>query len=111
MKIALIGYGKMGHMIEEIAKKRGHEIVSIIDINNKEEIGSEAFSMADVAIEFTVPGEAWENINKSWQAGVPVVSGTTGWKKKRGRDKRCNKQIRQCPIMVIQFLIRSKYLF
>lgn len=81
MKIALIGYGKMGHMIEEIAKKRGHEIVSIIDINNKEEIGSEAFSMADVAIEFTVPGEAWENINKSWQAGVPVVSGTTGWKK------------------------------
>ena len=81
MKIALIGYGKMGHMIEEIAKKRGHEIVSIIDINNKEEIGSEAFPMADVAIEFTVPGEAWENINKSWQAGVPVVSGTTGWKK------------------------------
>lgn len=81
MKIALIGYGKMGHMIEEIAKQRGHEIVSIIDIDNKADIEGDRYATADVAIEFTIPGEAWTNINKSWQAGVPVVSGTTGWKK------------------------------
>ena len=53
MKIALIGYGKMGRMIEQIALQRGHEIVSIIDIDNQEEFGSEAFRSADVAIEFT----------------------------------------------------------
>ena len=88
MKIALIGYGKMGHMIEDIAKSRGHEIVSVIDVNNEKDIEGEAFASADVAIEFTVPSEAWHNINKSWQAGVPVVSGTTGWKK--SNDEICN---------------------
>ena len=55
MKLALIGYGKMGKMIEQIARERGHEIVSIIDINNQEEFESEAFKSADVAIEFTAP--------------------------------------------------------
>ena len=55
MKIALIGYGKMGKEIEKIALSRGHEIVSIIDINNREDFASEAFRSADVAIEFTAP--------------------------------------------------------
>ena len=55
MKIALIGYGKMGKEIEKIAIARGHEIVSIIDINNQEDFNSEAFKSADVAIEFTNP--------------------------------------------------------
>ena len=55
MKIALIGYGKMGHMIEDIAKERGHEIVSIIDVNNVEDFDSDAFRSAEVAIEFTNP--------------------------------------------------------
>ena len=55
MKIALIGYGKMGHMIEEIALSRGHEIVSIIDVDNAADIDSDAFRSADVAIEFTHP--------------------------------------------------------
>jgi 4-hydroxy-tetrahydrodipicolinate reductase len=59
MKIALIGYGKMGKTIEKIALDRGHEIVSIVDISNPEEFGSEAFKSADVAIEFTVPSTAW----------------------------------------------------
>ena len=58
MKIALIGYGKMGKTIERIARERGHEIVSIIDINNPEDFGSEAFKSADVAIEFTTPATA-----------------------------------------------------
>ena len=79
MKIALIGYGKMGHIIERIALERGHEIVSKVDVDNQDEFDSEAFASADVAIEFTVPAKAVENYRKSWAAGVPVVSGTTGW--------------------------------
>ncbi len=79
MKIALIGYGKMGHIIERIALERGHEIVSKVDVDNQEEFESVAFASADVAIEFTVPAKAVENYRKSWAAGVPVVSGTTGW--------------------------------
>ena len=79
MKIALIGYGKMGHMIESIARERGHEIVSIIDQNNLDEFRSNAFATADVAIEFTTPQTAADNILRAWKAGVPVVCGTTGW--------------------------------
>ena len=79
MKIALIGYGKMGHMIESIALQRGHEIVCIIDQNNPDEFESKAFASADVAIEFTTPQTAEQNILRAWKAGVPVVCGTTGW--------------------------------
>lgn len=79
MKIALIGYGKMGKTIEKIALERGHEIVSIIDVNNREEIKGEAFASADVAIEFTAPGVAYENCCLAMEAGVKVVSGSTGW--------------------------------
>jgi 4-hydroxy-tetrahydrodipicolinate reductase len=79
MKIALIGYGKMGHMIESIARERGHEIVSIIDQNNLDEFESNAFASADVAIEFTTPQTAADNILRAWKAGVLVVCGTTGW--------------------------------
>ncbi len=79
MKIALIGYGKMGKTIEQIAIKRRHEIVSIIDIDNRDDFASEAFKSADVAIEFTAPKVATDNYREAWKAGVPVVSGTTGW--------------------------------
>ena len=79
MKIALIGYGKMGKMIEQIAISRGHEIVSIIDIDNLQDFESEAFASADVAIEFTTPATAYSNYLKAWKAGVKVVSGSTGW--------------------------------
>ena len=58
MNIALIGYGKMGHMIEQIARERGHNIVSIIDVDNQADFESEAFASADVAIEFTSPTDA-----------------------------------------------------
>ena len=61
MKIALIGYGKMGKEIERIARERGHEIVSIIDLNNYDDIKGEAFASADVAIEFTAPHVAFGN--------------------------------------------------
>ena len=86
MKIALIGYGKMGHMIEEIARQRGHEIVCIIDINNPEDFDSEAFSSADVAIEFTNPTAAYGNYLKAFKHHVKVVSGSTGWMKDHKSD-------------------------
>jgi 4-hydroxy-tetrahydrodipicolinate reductase len=79
MKVALIGYGKMGKIIGRIANERGHEIVSIIDIDNLSDFESENFKNADVAIEFTAPHVALENIRKSFAAGVPIVCGTTGW--------------------------------
>lgn len=74
MKIALIGYGKMGHMIEEIALSRGHEIVARIDVGDAFELNG-----ADVAIEFTTPLTAEGNVRKAWEQGVPVVCGSTGW--------------------------------
>ena len=87
MKIALIGYGKMGHMIEGIALERGHEIVGIIDptlVNGNcslvTDFDSEEFRSADVAIEFGTPATAKENVLRAWAQNVPVVCGTTGWK-------------------------------
>ena len=88
MKIAIIGYGKMGKMIEQIARARGHEIVSIIDKDNQQEFDSEAFASADVAIEFTSPTAAYGNYLKAFAKGVKVVSGSTGWMKDHGDDVR-----------------------
>ena len=88
MKIALIGYGKMGKMIEQIALDRGHEIVSIIDIDNQQDFDSPEFASADVAIEFTAPQVAYGNYLKAWAKGVKVVSGSTGWMKEHGDDVR-----------------------
>lgn len=79
MKIALIGYGKMGKEIERIALSRGHEIVCIIDINNRQDFDSDAFRSADVAIEFTAPSVAYGNCIEAFRQGVKVVSGSTGW--------------------------------
>lgn len=79
MKIAIVGYGRMGHLIEEIAKERGHKIVSIIDADNTADFNTPEFKSADVAIEFTTPGTAVDNILAAFAAKVPVVVGTTGW--------------------------------
>ena len=94
MKIELIGYGKMGRMIEQIAKERGHEIVSIIDVDNQQDFDSEAFKSADVAIEFTNPTAAYGNYLKAFKNNVKVVSGSTGWMKDHGDDVRqmCSEQ-------------------
>lgn len=88
MKIALIGYGKMGKMIEQIAKDRGHEIVSIIDVDNQEDFDSPEFASADVAIEFTAPQAAYGNYLRAFAHNVKVVSGSTGWMKEHGDDVR-----------------------
>ena len=87
MKIALIGYGRMGKAIEEIALKRGHEVVARIDIDNQQDFDSDAFASADVAIEFTNASQAPDNFHKAWNKGVPVVSGTTGETVKRAIEE------------------------
>ncbi|MDO5523898.1 MAG: 4-hydroxy-tetrahydrodipicolinate reductase [Bacteroidia bacterium] len=79
MRIALIGYGKMGKEIEKIARQRGHEIVCTIDLNEDDKFTSPEFKSAGVAIEFTSPDSALQNYRRAFAANVPVVSGTTGW--------------------------------
>ncbi len=79
MKIALIGYGKMGKAIEEIALQKGHEIVLKIDVSNLNDFNQENLSKVDVAIEFTSPHTAFENVKKCLEYGVPVICGSTGW--------------------------------
>ncbi|MBP3227503.1 MAG: 4-hydroxy-tetrahydrodipicolinate reductase [Bacteroidaceae bacterium] len=88
MNIALIGHGKMGRMIEEIARQRGHEIVSIIDVDNRADFDTDAFRSADVAIEFTVPQAAYDNVCAAFRQGVKVVSGSTGWIAQHGEEMR-----------------------
>ena len=94
MKIALIGYGKMGRMIEEIAINRGHEIVCIIDIDNQQDFDSPQFQSADVAIEFTAPQVAYDNYLRAFAHHVKVVSGSTGWIPQHGEDvkRMCNEE-------------------
>ena len=79
MKIALLGYGKMGRIIEKIANDRKHEIVLRIDQDNLYDVTAENLQLADVAIEFSTPGTVMNNIDHCFKAGVPVVVGTTGW--------------------------------
>lgn len=82
MNIALIGYGKMGKAIEKIALENGHQIVVKIDVNNEADFIAENIAKADVAIEFTGPHSAVDNIKKCLTFGIPVVSGSTGWLEK-----------------------------
>ena len=82
LKIALIGYGKMGKAIEEIALQKGHEIVLKIDISNLTDFNKENLSKADVAIEFTSPHTAFDNVKKCLEFGLPVICGSTGWLEK-----------------------------
>jgi 4-hydroxy-tetrahydrodipicolinate reductase len=93
MKIALIGYGKMGHAIEEIALQRGHEIVLKVGIENVQDNTTDNIRKADVAIEFTGPEIAFDNVIRCLEAGVPVVSGSTGWLQRFEEAKSfCNKK-------------------
>jgi 4-hydroxy-tetrahydrodipicolinate reductase len=93
MKIALIGYGKMGHAIEEIAVQRGHDIVLKVGIENVQDNTIENIKKADVAIEFTGPEVAFDNVIKCLDAGVAVVSGSTGWLQRFNEAKAyCTKK-------------------
>jgi 4-hydroxy-tetrahydrodipicolinate reductase len=79
MRILLIGYGKMGKTIEQIALAKGYEIIGKIDFNNAEELTTFTSENTDVAIEFTHPESAFGNISYCLTHGIPVVSGSTGW--------------------------------
>ena len=92
LRIALVGYGKMGKAIEEIALKKGHEIVLKISSSNKHELTAERLQQADVAIEFTGPEHAVANIVSCLNAGIPVVCGSTGWLQRLQEVESCCRQ-------------------
>lgn len=93
MKIALIGYGKMGKTIEQLALAKGYEIVLKVDNQNALTWTNEELKNADVAIEFTQPESAIQNITRCFECGVPVISGTTGWVEKMEEvNEICKKQ-------------------
>ena len=79
MRVAIIGYGKMGHEIEQVLLQRGHSVALIIDQNNAGDLNAENLAEIDVAIEFTTPDTAYTNVRTCIECGTPVVSGTTGW--------------------------------
>ena len=93
MKIALIGYGKMGKEIEKVALDRGHEIILKIDITNPEDLNLANLKKADLAIEFTTPTSATANYKLCFEAGIPVVSGTTGWLEKQAEIHQLCKNL------------------
>lgn len=89
MKIALLGYGKMGKVIEKIALSRGHQVVLKIDIDSKEY----DIKKADVAIDFSTPNAAFDNLKRCLENGIPAVCGTTGWLEKFDQIKNiCDQQ-------------------
>ncbi len=88
MRIALIGYGKMGKAIEEVALQRGHEIVIKIDQPNLHEFTKENMAKAEAAIEFTSPHTAYDNVKSCIEFGVPIVCGSTGWTERLDEIKK-----------------------
>ena len=98
MKIAIIGYGRMGHEVEKAAVARGHEIVCRIDKDNRGEFDSEAFASADAAIEFTIPTQAFDNVDECLRRGIPVVSGTTGWS---ARFAETDARVAECKVPMV----------
>ena len=111
MKIALIGYGKMGKAIEEIALSKGHEIVLKIDANNTLDFTKENIQKADVAIEFTGPHSAFENISKCIHWGKPVVSGSTGWLDHFEKAKKLCEEKKGCLLYASNFSIGVNLFF
>lgn len=111
MKIAIIGYGKMGKAIEEIAVAKGHEIILKIDAANTSDFTKENIQNADVAIEFTGPQSAFENITKCIQWGVPVVSGSTGWLDNFEKAKKLCEEKKGCLLYASNFSIGVNLFF
>lgn len=92
MKVAIVGYGKMGHEIEKVLLERGHQVVQKIDVDNRHLLSAEGLEGVDVAIEFTSPATAYDNITACLNAGVAVLSGSTGWmERKEEVDALCHK--------------------
>jgi 4-hydroxy-tetrahydrodipicolinate reductase len=111
MKLALLGYGKMGQEIEKTALERGHTIVLIIDINNHNEFTKENLLKADVAIDFSTPDSAVNNILTCFGAGTPIVCGTTGWNKQLDYISATCKETNQSLFYSSNFSIGVNILF
>src|ERR1043165_1354370 len=92
MKIALLGYGKMGKELEQVALERNHRIVLRVDVDTISSLKDSELQSADVALEFTTPASAFENIMSCINAGVSVVSGTTGWTERLEEIKKLCKE-------------------
>ena len=99
MKIALFGYGKMGKIVEKIAKNRGHEIICKIDKNSSHY----DLNKVDIAIDFSTPKSALSNINKALENCIPIISGTTGW------TEQYNKAVKLCNEKNGAFLYASNF--
>jgi 4-hydroxy-tetrahydrodipicolinate reductase len=111
MRIALIGYGKMGKAIEQVAVSKGHEIVLKIDLDNGHEMTRENLLKSDVAIEFTGPSSAAANLLKCAEAGIPVVCGSTGWLEEYPAIKIAFEKIRSAFIFTSNFSIGVNIFF
>jgi 4-hydroxy-tetrahydrodipicolinate reductase len=111
MKFALIGYGKMGMAIEEIALRKGHEIVLKINIDNLQDFTETNLKKADVAIEFSHPDSAFDNIKQCLEAGLPVVCGTTGWLKQYDAAKKICEQQQGALLVASNFSIGVNIFF
>lgn len=111
MKIALLGYGKMGRAIERIAKEAGHEIVLIVDEGNRESCADEELKRADVAIEFSVPVAAVENYEWCFRNRVPVVSGTTGWLERWNEVEEMRQELGGCFFYASNFSVGVNLFF
>ncbi|HEY0679109.1 MAG TPA: 4-hydroxy-tetrahydrodipicolinate reductase [Chitinophagaceae bacterium] len=111
MKLALIGYGKMGKAIEEIALQRGHEIVLTVSIENLEDFTDENLEKADVAIEFTHPESAFENVRRCLELGLPVVCGTTGWLHRYEDAKKINTEQKSALLVSSNFSVGVNIFF
>ena len=111
MKLALLGYGKMGKAIHEIARQRGHEAVLIIDADNLHDLTGENISKADVAIEFTSPHTALANVLFCLQHVVPVVCGSTGWLEKLEEAKQIAAQNKTGLIVASNFSVGVNIFF
>ena len=111
MYIGIIGYGKMGREIEKSAQKKGHSIEFIIDENNTEDLNTNNLKKIDVAIEFTSPVAAFENIRKCLEAKTPVVSGTTGWLAKYNEAVELCRKIHGSFLYASNFSIGANILF
>lgn len=111
MKIALFGYGKMGKEIEQIALERKHEIILKIDMHNAETFSKDELKKCDAAIEFSTPHTAIANMNKCFDAGVPVVVGTTGWYDKTEEVKKVCNQKNGCLFYASNFSVGVNIFF
>ena len=111
MKIALIGYGKMGKAIAQVAEKRNHEVVFTIDKDNTDDLNPTNLANIDVAIEFSEPGAAYDNIVKCFKSNTPVVTGTTGWPDKFEEIKKQCKEGNQTLFYASNFSLGMNLVF